>query len=134
MNKTFFTYSRKQQVKKLDENNNPIPVMRETGKLDETGKQIVEPISGQFEMEEITLKDGFNLNNILRVVGIDENKAIVVLNDGHEEVKRVQALINPAKPPVKNNIKEIKEAQWMVSEIPLSGEDLQRLYDLMKEN
>lgn len=131
MNKTFFTYSRKQQVKKLDENNNPIPVMREVPNIQPVK---MEPVPGQFEMEEITVKDSFNLNNILRVVGIDENKAIVVLNDGHEEVKRVQALINPTKPPAKNNIKEIKEAQWMVSEIPLSGEDLQRLYDLMEEN
>lgn len=136
MTKNFFTYQRKQVVKKLDGNGNPIPVTIEVSPKPEdpsvpTEKRIV---PGEFETEEITVTDGFNINNIIRFIGIHADRAIVVLNDGHEEIKKVQALINPAKPSSKNNIKEIKESQWLVSEIPLAGEDLKRFYEFIDKH
>ena len=126
-----FVYTRKQKVKKLDEKGNPIPVMREVPNVVPI---TMEPVPGQFETEEKEFKDSFNLDNYLRSISLDDDTVLVVLSDGHEETKRNPELINPAKPASKTNVRYVKEAQWVLSEIELKGDDAKRFFSIIEKS
>lgn len=113
-----FAYSRKDVVLKLNEENQPIPILDE----DEL------PIPNQFEKVEALRKDVMNLDCVIRAFRKDPDTLIVLLNDGHESTEKMPVLINPKRGPVEGNIKEEKTRVWLQSEIILTGDDIESFY------
>ena len=113
-----FAYSRKDVVLKLNEENQPIPILDEN-KL---------PLPNQFEKTEVSRVDTMNLDCVIRSYRKTDTELIVLLNDGHEATEKVPMLINPKRGPVEGNIREEKSRVWLQSEIIISDGDIERFY------
>ena len=116
-----FAYNRRDVILKLDEQNNPIPILDEN--------QVAIP--NQFEKTEIVRRDVMNLDFFIRAYRKTDDHLIILLNDGHEATEKVPVLINPKKGPVEGNIKEEKNRVWLQSEIILTGDDIERFYSAL---
>lgn len=128
-----FFYTRKETVKKLDENGKPIPLTRkvpgEEGKPD-----VEEPIPGKFVTEVVEYTDSFNTDLVIRTHRVDENKAIVLLSDGHESTETIDyKLKNPKGARVPTNMEPVRGRVWIQSEIVVEGKELEKLYEVLKQ-
>jgi hypothetical protein len=111
-----FIYKSVRPVPKKDENGNPIPLINSKGV----------PVAGKFETEDKEFIDSFNLNKVIRTVMVNEEKVIVLLDDGHEDTQVVPTM-------EKNKITEQKRRVWLQSEIEVTGSDVKELYEALKK-
>lgn len=70
--------------------------------------------------------DSFNVNSVVRSFQADDNQLYVLLDDGHEESREVPEYSNTGR---EKGIK--RERQWIVSQILLEGNDIQRFRKLL---
>lgn len=110
-----FIYSKTVQALKVDDQGSPIPLKNDKDEV----------IKGKFETEDKILKDSFNSDYVLRTYAKSDNEVIVLLDDGHEETHKMQAI-------EKNKIVEKNQRSWLQSEIQLQGEDVQRWYTFLE--
>ena len=69
----------------------------------------------------LVMTDSFNINSVVRTLEYEPGKLVVMLNDGHEEARTV-----PVYSRTNKETGEKRERQWVVSEIYLDGEDVDR--------
>lgn len=70
-------------------------------------------------------RDSFNINKVIRTVGIEDGRLLILLDDLHERAQEV-----PEIDPRTNKVKGVKrQKNTFQSEIYLEGEDVQRFYD-----
>ena len=125
-----FIYTRIDKVYKKDAEGKAIPKM-ETVEL-EDGTKEDRQIPNQFEIEEIEVKDSFNIDYIIRTHSINKDKIIVLLDDGHEITEKTPVLRNPKKPAISSNITETKERVWVQSEISITKpEEIKRYFEVI---
>lgn len=70
-------------------------------------------------------RDSFNINKVIRSVGIEDGRVLVLLDDLHERAQEV-----PDIDPRTNKMKGMKrQKNTFQSEIYLEGEDVERFYE-----
>lgn len=80
------------------------------------------------KQDEKTYTDSFNLNKVVRSVGMEDGSLLILLDDLHERSRDVQA------PNLKTNKMEIKRVrETFQSEIYLEGNDVTRFNELGKQ-
>ncbi len=109
MNKNQFFYSRKEEVKIPKE-----PAFTSTG------------LPYIIEIKEY--RDSFNINKIIRSREMEDGTVLVVLDDFHDEMREVPGFHPKTRKPTGVYVKERNTYQ---SEIMLSKEDGQRLYNVV---
>lgn len=128
----FFSYTRTQKVNKKDSEGKSIPETISVKQEDGSFKDEIVP--GRFQTEEKEFLDIFNIDYVIRTHQLEDGDVVVLLNDGHEVTEKVPQLKNPAKKPPygKNDIVEVKERQWVQSEILIKGADqVKKLYEAL---
>ena len=69
-------------------------------------------------------RDSFNLDKVIRTVGIEDGRLLVLLDDLHERAQEM-----PDVDPRTNKVKGIKrQRNTFQSEIYLEGDDIERFY------
>jgi len=69
-------------------------------------------------------RDSFNMNKVIRTVGIEDGRLLVLLDDLHERSQEV-----PDVDPRNNKVKGVKrQRNTFQSEIYLESEDVERFY------
>jgi|ERR1044072_4859646 hypothetical protein len=126
----FFTYTREVKQKKLDEKGLPIPIIKEKKEGEETDPK--KPEAVEFEMETKTFEDFFDLERVIRGLTVEENKIVILLDDGHEVTEQIPKLKDPRKQPTPSNIVYEKQRNWVQSEIILTGDDVERFRKVYK--
>lgn len=129
----FFKYTRRKNVTKKDEKGQAIP---ETVTITlEDGSTKEENVPGKFKTEEKSFTDYLNLTKVIRTHALENGNVIVLLDDGHEETQKVPQLKNPNKkgPVTKNDVVEVKERQWVQSEILIEGDEVFALYEALEK-
>ena len=77
--------------------------------------------------ETKVVKDGFNLNKVLRVYNDPmDGRFIVVLDDGHEQAQEMQYPKLNAKGMPTGGVEMKRVRDWYISQIELEGEDIER--------
>ncbi len=72
-----------------------------------------------------TFRDSLNINKVIRTVGIEDGRLLILLDDLHERAQET-----PDVDPRTNKVKGIKrQRNTFQSEIYLEGEDVQRFYE-----
>lgn len=72
-----------------------------------------------------TFRDSFNMNKVIRSVGIEDGRLLILLDDLHERAQET-----PDVDPRTNKVKGIKrQRNTFQSEIYLEPEDVQRFYE-----
>ncbi len=72
-----------------------------------------------------TFTDSFNINKVIRTVGIEDGRLLILLDDLHERAQEV-----PDVDPRTNKVKGIKrQKNTFQSEIYLEPEDVQRFHE-----
>lgn len=72
-----------------------------------------------------TFRDSFNMNKVIRSVGIEDGRLLILLDDLHERAQET-----PDVDPRTNKVKGVKrQRNTFQSEIYLEAEDVQRFYD-----
>jgi len=70
-------------------------------------------------------RDSFNLDKVIRTVGIEDGRLLVLLDDLHERAQEM-----PEVDPRTNKVKGIKrQRNTFQSEIYLEGDDVERFYN-----
>ena len=76
------------------------------------------------ETKYVSYRDSFNVEMVIRTIGLDEGNILVLLNDIHQRPREV---------PIKNAKGEItstkREVNTFQSEVILSKEDAERFYE-----
>lgn len=67
----------------------------------------------------------FNIHYVIRAAEIEPGQVLVVLDDGHEEAQEKQVM-EKGKPVIK------RERTWVLSQILLVGEDIERFKRVMR--
>jgi len=77
-----------------------------------------------------TFRDSFNMNKVIRTVGIEDGRLLVLLDDLHERSQEV-----PDIDPRNNKMKGVKrQRNTFQSEIYLDPEDVERFYQATNIN
>jgi hypothetical protein len=72
-----------------------------------------------------TFKDSFNINKVIRTVGVEDGRLLILLDDLHERAQEV-----PDVDPRTNKVKGVKrQKNTFQSEIYLEPEDVNRFYE-----
>jgi hypothetical protein len=72
-----------------------------------------------------TFRDSFNMNKVIRSVGIEDGRLLILLDDLHERAQET-----PDVDPRTNKVKGMKrQKNTFQSEIYLEAEDVQRFYE-----
>lgn len=72
-----------------------------------------------------TFTDSFNINKVIRTVGIEDGRLLILLDDLHERAQEV-----PDVDPRTNKVKGVKrQKNTFQSEIYLEPEDVQRFHE-----
>lgn len=72
-----------------------------------------------------TFRDSFNINKVIRTVGIEDGRLLILLDDIHERAQEV-----PDVDPKTNKVKGVKRLKnTFQSEIYLEPEDVERFYE-----
>ncbi len=70
-------------------------------------------------------RDSFNINKVIRSVGIEDGRLLILLDDLHERAQEM-----PEVDPRTNKVKGIKrQRNTFQSEIYLEGDDVERFYN-----
>ena len=75
------------------------------------------PKEGETEITWVTFRDSFNVDKVVRTVEYEKGKLVVVLDDGHEEARDIEARDEKGRPITR------RERQWMLTQIYLNEED-----------
>lgn len=86
-----------------------------------TRKNPLQPKVGETELQFEYMTDSFNVECVLRSYEYEKGKLYVLLNDGHEESREQPTYSNTGK---EKGVE--RKRQWVVSEIYLEGEDVDR--------
>lgn len=72
-----------------------------------------------------TFRDSFNINKVIRTVGIEDGRLLILLDDLHERAQEM-----PDVDPRTNKVKGVKrQRNTFQSEIYLEPEDVERFYN-----